>query len=470
MIAEYLNRDVVLDQLREIREDLESQVERAHAGGGIAKPEDVQLLEDLLTTEAREVATSSGQLAYDPPVADRRGEQAAPLDDYSFFSREPIISLLQSALDQYSTTEHPEDIATTPPVDVDPREPGHEVVVSDLSLKRMPPPRRTDDGRRVFDKFSITDVRWVRSLLAEGIRRFRGKRPFNTKPAKPCKMPERVRIVAVGDWATGLPRARKVAVEMRKVLEDGIASGLAQHVVHLGDTYYSGWEDEYLRRFLPFWPVKESEAGLIGSWSTNGNHDMYSGGQGYFDLLLKDDRFHRHEQSSFFSLVNKHWKILGLDTAWEDAALCDPQASWLEDEIRNESRQVLFLSHHQPFSAYEGATGKLVEKVAPILEKSPIKGWFWGHEHRCMLYGKFMNVEYGRCIGHGGVPVYMWHGEGDPYPPPGVYEYRKYIQKGLERWALFGFAVLDFDGPSLNVTYIDEDGLPHEEETLASRL
>ena len=33
----------------------------------------------------------------------------------------------------------------------------------------------------------------------------------------------------------------------------------------------------------------------------------------------------------------------------------------------------------------------------------------WGHEHRCVLYRPYANVHYGRCIGHGSLPVYMWH-------------------------------------------------------------
>jgi hypothetical protein len=56
----------------------------------------------------------------------------------------------------------------------------------------------------------------------------------------------------------------------------------------------------------------------------------------------------------------------------------------------------------------------------------------------------------------------MWHGESDPYPAPAEYEYRRFIRKGLEHWALFGFVILDFypDG-LLTETFIDENGNPH---------
>jgi hypothetical protein len=305
----------------------------------------------------------------------------------------------------------------------------------------------------------------VRSKLAEGIRLFRGKRDFNERPAPPCETPDRMRLVIVGDWGSGLPRARKVADAMGTVLEEGLAGGLAQHVIHLGDVYYSGWGHEYRRRMLPHWPVQPEEARAIGSWSLNGNHDMYAGGYGYYDVLLGDARFARQAQSSYFSLVNKHWKILGLDTSWEDAALCAPQPTWLARELED-PRRILLLSHHQLFSAYEGVSDALTTKVFPILEQRPIDAWFWGHEHRCMTYKPFANVGYGSCIGHGGVPVYQWHGEQDPYPSPGTYEYRAYLQKGLEHWALFGFAVLDFDGAKVAVHYIDENGYEHRTDRI----
>jgi len=464
MIAEFLNRDVVLSQLRDVVEVLRDSAQKA---GPAASARETEAAAELENAAVREEQQSSGQPSFDPPEADRRGAEAPPLDDYAFVSRDPIISLLQSALDEHSSQEHPEEVVEAPPKDDERRGPGDDVVVTDRRLKRAPAPKRTPDGRRLFDKFSITDVRWVGSKVAEGIRKFRGKREFNKTPAPPCEMPERVRLVVVGDWGSGLPRARKVAVQMRKCIDEGIAGGLAQHVVHLGDVYYSGWEREYREYVLPYWPVKSGEAGTIGSWSINGNHDMYSGGQGYFDVLLGDSRFNRQAQSSFFSLVNKNWKILGLDTSWEDATLCDPQPSWIEDEIRNEKRRVMLLSHHQPFSAYEKGEDKLVEKISPILTRHPVASWFWGHEHRCMLYTPHMNIQYGRCIGHGGIPVYMSHKEADAYPAPGDYEYRAFIKKGVEKWALFGFAVIDLDGTSANVRYIDENGDQHKTEALA---
>ena len=77
-----------------------------------------------------------------------------------------------------------------------------------------------------------------------------------------------------------------------------------------------------------------------------------------------------------------------------------------------------------------------------------------------MLFKPFDKVDFGRLIGHGGVPVYMTHQLNDAYPAPGVFEDRRFIKKlgGLEHWAYFGFAVLDFAEDKIETQYIDEEG------------
>jgi hypothetical protein len=61
----------------------------------------------------------------------------------------------------------------------------------------------------------------------------------------------------------------------------------------------------------------------------------------------------------------------------------------------------------------------------------------------------------------------MFRDEDDPYQEPVVYEYRGWFRKGVEPWALMGFAVLDFepDG-SIKVAYVDENGYTHKREVL----
>ena len=342
---------------------------------------------------------------------------------------------------------------------------GEEVAVTDRSLPGVRP-TRAPDGRRLFDKFSITDAGWVSCLVAEGIRKFRHKHAFNTNPAS-VKLANRSRLVIVGDWGSGLPRAQKVAEEVRKAIDEGKKQNREVQVFHLGDVYYSGWKREYEKRFLRYWPVRQDEAKDVGSWSLNANHDMYSGGHDYYDTLLADARFKKQNRCSYFELYNNDWRILGLDTGWEEGDLKDPQPAWVQERIDSSTQKVMLLSHHQLFSAYESVNEKVGEKLRGSLETDRIRSWFWGHEHRCMLYKPYQHVQFARCVGDAGVPVYMSHGVEDPYPEPGEYEYRGSFVKGIERWALMGFAVLDFDGPSIHAQYVNEYGNTHKEETFA---
>jgi len=263
-----------------------------------------------------------------------------------------------------------------------------------------------------------------------------------------------------------LPRARKVAEQISKCVDQGRKGNREVHVVHLGDVYYSGWKREYEKRFLRYWPVRIDEAEHVNSWSLNANHDMYSGGHDYYNTLLADPRFKKQSRCSYFEMFNEDWRIFGLDTGWEEGDLKEPQAGWVKQRIDNSRQKVLLLSHHQLFSAYESVEEAVGNKLQGVLDTNRIRSWFWGHEHRCMLYKPYRKVEYARCVGHAGVPVYMSHNADDSYPEPGEYEYRGYLVKGIERWALLGFAVLDFEGPSIHVKYVNEYGNTHKEETI----
>jgi predicted phosphodiesterase len=276
-------------------------------------------------------------------------------------------------------------------------------------------------------------------------------------------------MIFFGDWASGIPRARLIAEQMRKYIDGREAP--VQHVVHLGDTYYSGWPNEFEKRFLDCWPVAANEADNIGSWSVNGNHDMYSGGEGFFKTLLSDPRFAGHEDSSLFKLENRHWRILGLDTAYKDHDLESPQDEWITEEAhkaREQGQKFMLLSHHQLFSTYESDGEALKAKLAPLLEKGLIHTWFWGHEHRCVVYEPHQGVKYARCIGHAGVPVYVTTKSPEPGKAPYAYHYTEdKIERGFEKYAVFGFCVLDFDGPTIAVRYLNEFGNEHYRETIS---
>jgi hypothetical protein len=177
-------------------------------------------------------------------------------------------------------------------------------------------------------------------------------------------------------------------------------------------------------------------------------------------------RFHAHQGSSWFSIENQHWRIVGLDTAWDERGIHDarterglaaPQSDQLGRMAEQDSRPFMLLSHHQLFSAYEKIGPYLQSQVKPLPDADRIRAWFWGHEHKCVAYESFAGVEYGRCVGHGGVPVYP------PSAPPDRGPKVRWVSRDafdgwIEQWAQMGFAVADFDGADVHVRYLDENG------------
>lgn len=377
-----------------------------------------------------------------------------PQPDPAYYPRDPILGMLQSSLQRYwlektGLVVRPTGQGLAP----------SEAAITDLRLA----PGALDDGNQGFLRaFEQTDVGWVSCWMARLVRAFKHKHPFRPDPAPPCRIADKTRMLIVGDWATGLPRARQVAASMRDII--AAPDGYEQHVIHLGDVYYSGWKREYDEHFLPFWPVRQSEAATIGSWALNSNHDMYSGAWDYFDYLLAQPQFRRQGGSSFFSLENDHWQILGLDSAYESYDLFGLQANWVK-EMRQAAphKKCLLLSHHQLFSAFEDGAPKIEQKLRPLLDAGLVIGWFWGHEHRCVAYEPRPNLRFGRCVGHGGVPVWA----PDSSLPPGVqWHETDYLIDGLEHFARFGFATLEFDGPRIRVSYRGERGQPRYQEVI----
>jgi hypothetical protein len=474
MIAQVLNRQFVLQQLEDIEKRLRTDVDQNREGGrddaaDLAAADYAAAYDHVAVVLEQEKAVSSGQIGFVPPPPERRGGRSSPpLDDFVFISHDPVVSVVQSALEFYF--QHPEsrDKVVHQDMSDDPRRgDGSTAIITD---KRLPggAVRRSSD-RRILDPFSITDPGWVSSLVATGIRWLRKRHAFNPAPPEPVRIGDRARVILVGDWGTGIPRAQLIGTAIRMAVEQGTRENRDVQVIHLGDVYYSGWQFEYRDRFLPYWPVKASEADKIGSWCLNGNHDMYSGGHAYFEYLLKDARFRKQGQASFFRLFNDNWQLLGLDTAWDDNGLKDPQGSWVKQTLDQNGQKSILLTHHQLFSAYEDGpdVGKVPgQKLASVLDKKQIDAWFWGHEHRFILYEPTVTVRTARLVGHGGVPVYMTHKDDNTYLKPAVFEDRRFIPRGLEHWAMFGFAILDFEGPEINASYVDETGITIKRETI----
>ena len=231
---------------------------------------------------------------------------------------------------------------------------------------------------------------WAKSLL-DWVDRSDAHPIVRPTTNTPDPLPDVARLAITSDWGTALYGAPKIADCMKQI-------GGFQLLMHLGDIYYSGTEEEVQERFLDVWP---RTAGVV-SRTLNSNHEMYSGGFGYFKLALPAFG----QKSSYFAFQNAHWLLVGLDTGYVDHDMDNKQVAWLNVLLRNAGdRKVVLFSHHQLFSRLGSQGPKLKKALRHLLERRAITAWYWGHEHQCMLYDA--HGRYGlsaRCLGNGGIP------------------------------------------------------------------
>jgi calcineurin-like phosphoesterase family protein len=257
--------------------------------------------------------------------------------------------------------------------------------------------------------FDDNDVgSWITTFLAAWAHSLTNKRAFLGNPSTtPVDLGNGdVRLAILGDWGTGLYGAPRCA---RSILDTAPAYTM---VMHLGDVYYTGNLDEVKTRFLDVWPTVPGARSL----ALNSNHEMYSGGEGYFDLTLPKFK----QSASYFAYQTDNFVLIGLDTGYAEYTLAGNQDGWLDEIVRNAGdRKVVLFSHHQPFSLYERKSMKRQSRLGALLDQKRIFAWYWGHEHRCVVYDTHPGWGLkGRCIGHSGYPYFRANLEKYPLKNP----------------------------------------------------
>lgn len=277
------------------------------------------------------------------------------------------------------------------------------------------------------------------------------------------RMPSDAVIGVIADWATGEPEALEVLRQVR---------GNNPHVaIHLGDIYYAGTEQEVENYFYQPWKnILEPENTGVLSLALPGNHDLYAGGKPFYDLLDKLAVLNGSDQkmASYFCVRNEHWQLIGLDTALHDRLgggptyLEDSELEWLNDKIQNSGgRRTILLSHHQLFSANDQFDGKsynerLNNQLAPIL--SQVDLWLWGHEHDLVIFGQYMNLKRGRCIGGSAFPVGNFEMPTERVNLDVPYNKDVELSKGSAFYQ-HCYTILKLDGANATVFYFeDRDG------------
>jgi hypothetical protein len=155
----------------------------------------------------------------------------------------------------------------------------------------------------------------------------------------------------------------------------------------------------------------------MGTFAINSNHEMYAGGEGYFQVTLQQEPFARHQKASYFCLSTPGWQILGLDSAYEASdflyqkgRLSEGQLAWLGAQLAEGARRgqrSIILTHHNPIDAHGGTDQAFLDQMLRAAEPNPFHFWYWAHEHAGVRYaplGPNGRQYLGRCVGHGGIP------------------------------------------------------------------
>ncbi len=299
---------------------------------------------------------------------------------------------------------------------------------------------------------------------------------------QPASAGEPISLAIAGDWGTGTHEAWAIAHCMAQSNPD--------FTIHLGDIYYVGDSDEIERNYLGgssqnhdgvHWP-----RGRQGSFALNGNHEMYANGGPFFHMLLPKLGMNgdpRGQQASYFCLDAGHWRIIALDSAYNsvgapilsqipflnelpgiggDCHLEPSLLAWLRDVVKvsSDRKPTLLLSHHNYFSAFpEVVYTKPARQIAGLFAGQDLV-WLWGHEHRLAIYDRFATPEgmavYGRCAGHGGMPVTIATPDAAKAPLR-LYDARQRKLESGHVVGINGFVNVRIDGDRLSLEYRDID-------------
>jgi hypothetical protein len=186
------------------------------------------------------------------------------------------------------------------------------------------------------------------------------------------------------------------------------------------------------------------------------------------------------QKASFVCLENEFWRIIGLDTghqsvsipilemAFANASLHIAEYEWLNHivKIRQDNRGLVFLTHHQNVSAFSKSYPSAGKQLKEIVGADRQVLWFWGHEHRFALYGRNSSkngiASYGRCIGHGGMPIDLEKNPEKIKEEKGdLVLYDNRFRKKIKDTNLGhnGYAILTIKNEILEIEYFDETKL-----------
>lgn len=206
-------------------------------------------------------------------------------------------------------------------------------------------------------------------------------------------IPDDAKIAIFGDWGFGTRGSRLVS--------ESIARASADVVIHLGDVYYSGTDEEVRGYLCDVWPVDPQ---IVPSRACNSNHEMYAGGRAFEQTTLPFLR----QSSSLFALRNASWLLIGLDTGTIDGELGADQVQLVLSFLaQNPAHNVALLSHHPVYSLEAGIESRMRETAEPLLASGRVSRWYSAHEHAAVVFPEDKFGVRVRCVGNGGFPYLL---------------------------------------------------------------
>jgi hypothetical protein len=277
---------------------------------------------------------------------------------------------------------------------------------------------------------------------------------------------DEVKIAIAGDWGTRNESSARIG--------QNILANKPDITIHLGDVYYAGEIDQE-RQFVSDWPAGANSK--YPAFALNSNHEMYSGGQGYFRVALQSAKFSAQQRLSYFALELPKWVIVGLDSAYnaphkvwqlyQTGNLNQVQIDWIRGVAANaraSGKKIIALTHHHGLDVSGVMVPNFFDQMIDAFTVDAARRgpdyWYWGHVHGVLVFTpiqipKQQVVLHPRCVGHGGVPYR---------------EFSSLAPETLEWWEtqhapepeserlLNGFVLLTIKGDSLSEAFIDEFG------------
>ena len=400
------------------------------------------------------------QIADSMPT-DGVGEASTGTAEDPFVGRDPIVSMLQTSVE---AKLHEEGLVSEAP-----REDGHGF------LSRL---WHKIEGLIHPQKYGPEDPHWVTAVAKAMLERLAAGQPPVQPRARRARRSPTTR--AWSSWATGGPASRA----RRRVAEHHGRRGSARRsrrVARRTSCTSATSTTRATRRSttatcsIPAGgrsPAEQARRGVT-SWALNGNHDMYSGGWGYFDHLLADERFGRQRGPRPRRASSGSARRRGASSAWTrhgstdvahaeaTPASCRTRrrrvAAWADEPT---PRKLVLLSHHQYVT-----DGRSAGDRREVERQGGSRGRGRARDRvalgsRAALHGIPDRRRSRSCAAWAtaACPCRRRPADGRSRRPA-VWEVPGELRgRTARRWGSFGFAVLDLDGERIDASYRDDAG------------